>query len=272
MGSVSDQAGLLGPLEDVIGTVGYSVEVGLAEWDQDGELHAAGLTRVVHRLSGAVAWRIDPAAQFGVTMPVLIQGVRAGPLRGAGSGPGDLRTWITFEPAGRLDAPPLKPRITLAIVAPTGIPPEQAQQALAADATGSGYLRIAPSFDLEKPLGDGVLRVSIDGSFAVPRPWSATGDLPGVGIGASLSGVAFLTSGLTLAWAGGVLARTPGWYRGSVAGLPSYEPWSSVGVSFSGHRFDRVGVGLRGSLPIPKIGHSAPATVTLSVTYAHVER
>ena len=219
------------------------------------------------------AFRLDDYAQVGIAMPVLIQGVRAGSVKGAGIGPGDLRTWITFEPtAAHIGPGPPQPRITLAMIAPTGIPPEQAQQTLAADATGTGYLRFAPSFDLEKQGFKGLIRFTIDGSFAVPRPWVEGFNLPGIGVGGSVSGAVFLNSGATLAWGGGAMARSRGWYEGNPSGKAGVEPWASFGVSLNGRRFDRVGLGVRAALPIPGVGRSQSGSVTLAFTYSHLQR
>ncbi len=273
VGSTSDQASRLGPCERVLLGVGYSLELPAAEWDAVGDLHRPAAPRVVHRFSGVTALRVDDRFQFGFAMPLVLQAVSVGDRVEAGGGPGDLRAWLRVEPRPGVIGPgPPVAGLGFALVLPTGIPPEQAPGGLGAGGTGAGYLGLAPSFDIEKQGARGLIRLSVDGTFSVPRPWEDRVNAPGVALGADVSGAFFVDWRTTIAISGGARVRTPGWFDGKVTGRGGVEPWLGVGASFGVRGFDRLSVGLRTSLPVPRIGRSMPVSVLASVTWAHVRR
>lgn len=273
VGATSDQAARLGACERLLVGVGWSLDLPFAGWDSSGGLHRPPDVRVAHRFSGLAAFRVDDRLQVGVAMPLLLQGIVVGERVAFGAGPGDLRTWMRLEPLppGYGPGPPI-PAFGFALALPTGIPPEQALGSLAAGATGTGYLGLAPSIDFERQGGKGLIRVAFDGLFSLPRPWEERVNAPGVVFGGDVSGAIFVDWKTTLSVSGGARVRTPGWFDGKPTGRGGVEPWLAVGGSFNVRAFDRLSVGLRSSLPVPGVGRSTAASVMLSVGYAHVRR
>jgi hypothetical protein len=274
VGSTSDQAARLGPCETALVGISYGADGLAGHWDSEGRLLSArSAPRLDHAFVGFFALRIDSRFQVGATMPLRLQAVAAGDLREVGVGPGDLTLFGRVEPfPNAAGAGPPLPAFGLGLVLPTGIPPEAAPGQLGAFATGRGYLAFAPSIDLERTFGKGVFRLSVDGLFSIPRPWDEDRAAPGVGWGGTVAGSFFLGVDTTLAISGGARGVSPGRFRGAPSGKASVEPWLGLGVSLGLPRFDRLGLGLRGSLPIPHIGRNTAARVLFTVTYTHVRR
>ena len=108
--------------------------------------------------------------------------------------------------------------------------------------------------------------------FALPRPGDARRAVPGVVWDVRVAGSVFVTPVVTLGLSGGLNGRTPGRVGDRAAGVDSVEPWTSVGVTVRGRSWDRIGFGVRTSVPIPGLARSDEATVTATVTVSHVRR
>ncbi len=269
--STTDQVGVLGPKEKWLLGAGYSLEGKLGEWDLTGRLVPVGESpRTLHVFSGTAALRVDRVMQIGASLPFAIQAVRFGDQVTVGAGLGDVRTWVRLEPweTGYGKGPPI-PAFGFGLSLPTGIPPEQSPDAFGAGATGTGYLALRPSIEVARSFEKGVFRAAVDAVLPLTRPWVTGVSVPGVGWGVSLSGGIFTTSRSTLALSGGVQGRTAGLRDGDRSGKASVEPWASVGLNLAPWAANRISLGLRSSLFVPRIGRATQGSVTLGVTVVH---
>jgi len=274
VGSTSSEFGRLGPCDTLSVGAAWSLEAHVGSWTLDGDLASGGDTRrLIHTWTGALGVRPVRPLQLGVAMPLVVQGRRIGDLEEVGGGPGDLRAWAWVEPFEDLpgeDAAPF-PEVGLSFVFPTGIPTEVAG-GLGAGATGAGWFSVGPGFRLGRTLVKGALHGSGSILFSAPRPGDTKRVVPGAAWSLSFTGSVFLPPRTILGIVGGASGRTPGLVGDRWAGVASVEPWVGVSWTIRARGWDRVAFGLRGSLPIPKLGRSNDATVTFVVAVNHVRR
>ncbi len=275
VGTTSSQLGRLGPCEKVAAGLGYSLEALLGSWSDRGELHGPGDDRrLTHSFIGLIALRPDRRFQFGVSMPILLQGKQVAGQAEVGGGPGDMNLWLSVEPfedLGGRRAPPV-PMFGLGLRLPTGIPLDRAPGSTGAGATGTGHLAVGPGLRVEKTFTRGALYLSGEALFSLPRPDAPAAPLPGVAWSASLSGAVFLGPRRTVSLSGGMRGVGPAWSHGQPTGRPSHEPWMGLGLTLTPRAGHRWSIGLRHGLPVPALGRNQEGTLMVSVTGTLVGR
>jgi hypothetical protein len=133
------------------------VEHAAARWDSAGAVAASSLVEDAVVTSIAAGWAWDRKGQVNVQMPFRNQWRRAGDLRSAASGAGDLRLTALWDPRTERprggDAPALPvPVFTLGVRAPTGTAWTDAADPLMADVTGLEGPAVIVGAQLERTL------------------------------------------------------------------------------------------------------------------------
>jgi len=273
IGSTSSQAGRLGRCEALAVGVGLSTEGVVGSWTSRGDFSLVRNHRdITHRLIGLFALRPTRKLQFGLSIPLVLQARSIDALTEVGGGPGDLNMWVRFEPfEDTLKILPV-PSFSLLITAPTGIPLDKAKGSLGTGATGTGHWAFGGAVAFEQTIVRGGLEFGAEARASTPRRVDGHRRSPGVAWQGYGSGSYFLRPDVTLSWSGGVRGLTPGWIEGRSAGTNSIEPFIGFTGAFKVGGTDRLTIGLRSSLPIPKLGLSDQATVSISMTYTHIKQ
>ena len=274
-GSTSAAVGRLGGGEQAGLYVSLGLEGRTATWDGEGGVHAAERDRreaIILGIEGAL--RVDRRFQFGGSMPLRVQHRALGEENAWGVGPGDLRTWLRFEPMEDVGGPKSAPvpALGFALILPTGIPASAAPDPLGAGATGSGYVSLGPVLSLERSGSRGSFEVGGQLLASLPPPDAPPSRVPGVGWSLGLSGAAFLSPSVTLSGSIGADGLSPGLHDGRPSGDGSIRPLLGAGVAMKLRRSgkERLSIGLSGHPPIPGLGRSREATLALSVTLSAV--
>lgn len=272
IGSTSGFGGRLGPCEYAGMATAMVGRIGFGTWTSTGRFAPIGSDRDVDVgavLSGML--RLDRRAQMSVTLPARLQVRRIAGTSYVGGGQGDLTVTARFTPFEDLygaEQPPV-PTFQLGLSLPTGFPVEASSNP--AQATGTGHLVVQPRVGIQRWFLGGSVALEVDAGVPIPRPWDPVGKAPGVSWGVSNFGSVFLNRTLTLNGSFGVRGLGPALVGGKPVGTPSMEPWLGVGAAVRLGK-GRLTVGVSSSVPVPSLGRSDQAEVTLSVGYTLIRR
>jgi hypothetical protein len=144
----------------------------MGAFDAAGRYRSAAAGAHEAEVEGAVVAmrRLGGDTQLAVTVPYVATYRAVAGLSDAGSGLGDLQLALRWDalPPGASDRVP-GIAWNLSTTVPTGVAPESARQALAADGTGLGAATLAASLTLERPFERLILQASAGGRLAASR-------------------------------------------------------------------------------------------------------
>ena len=272
VGSTSGFGGRLGPCEYAGVATAVVGRIGFGTWTSTGRFAPIGDDRDVDVgavLSGML--RFDRTTQMSVSLPARLQVRRIAGTSYVGGGQGDLTVTARFTPFEDLygaEKPPV-PTFQLGLSLPTGFPVEASSNP--AQATGTGHLVVQPRIGIQRWFLGGSVALEVDAGVPVPRPWDPVGKAPGITWGVSNFGSVFLNRRLTLNGSFGVRGLSPAMVAGTLVGTPSVEPWLGAGAAVKLGK-GRLTFGVSSSVPIPNLGRSDQAEVTLSVGYTLIRR
>jgi hypothetical protein len=275
VGSTSATAGRLGRCEQAGVTVRLGFEGRTGTWDRDGGFHPASRDiREALSLGIGGALRVDRRFQFGGSLPLRLQRRALDDQEAWGFGPGDLRTWLRWEPLEDVSGPqaPPVPVVGFTVILPTGVPAEASPDPLGAGATGSGLLALGPVLSLERSGARGSFELGGQLVASLPRPGDPHGRAPGLAWTLGVTGAAFLSPSVTLSGSLGADGLSPGLHDGALSGSASIRPTLGAGLALKLRRSgkERLSIGLSGHPPIPGIGRSQESTLALSVSLTAV--